>query len=149
MHTSAVDFLYVNIGRGHPFYLDGLRECLARETVGSVLDVLDVCRGPWRWPWGLARVLYEQGSSLGGRTPLYSRLRARLDFSRPGPALRLIGRPLVRAFADTGRAVVLSHPRDWMARRLCESMSAAIQNRQERGRGQDILPFTVYTVANV
>lgn len=54
-----------------------------------------------------------------------------------------------QALVDGHATVVLSHPRDWMARRLCESMSAAIQNRQERGRGQDILPFTVYTVANV
>lgn len=54
-----------------------------------------------------------------------------------------------QALLDGHAKVVLSHPRDWMARRLCESMSEAIQNRQERSRVQDILPFTVYTVANV
>jgi len=51
-------------------------------------------------------------------------------------------------FTDGHATVVLSHPRDWMARRLCESIAEAIQNRQERGKSQDILPFTVYTVAN-
>lgn len=54
-----------------------------------------------------------------------------------------------QALVEGHATVVLSHPREWMARRLCESMSAALQNRQERGRSQDILPFTVYTVANV
>lgn len=54
-----------------------------------------------------------------------------------------------QALLEGHATVVLSHPRDWMARRLCESMSEAIQNRQERSHGQDILPFTVYTLANV
>ncbi len=53
------------------------------------------------------------------------------------------------ALVDGHATVVLSHPCDWMARRLCESMSETIQNRQERGKSQDVLPFTVYTVANV
>lgn len=53
-----------------------------------------------------------------------------------------------QALLDGHADVVLSHPREWMARRLCEAMATALGgSAQERVQG--ILPFTTYTVANV
>jgi len=54
-----------------------------------------------------------------------------------------------QALLDGLATVVLSHPREWMARSLCDAMAAAVQGGKERGRRQEVLPFTVYSVANV
>ncbi|MCE9615194.1 MAG: hypothetical protein K8T26_13025 [Lentisphaerae bacterium] len=110
MDAAQIDFLYVDIGRGHPFYLDGIRTCLNPAREGSVRDVFDVCRGPSGALWQVARWLYGAGSSRGGDRPLYSRLRARADFRRPGLLLRLMGRPVARAYGRATNVLVVSHP---------------------------------------
>lgn len=110
MQPPAVDFLYVNIGRGHPFYLDGIHACLPEAAVGNVRDVLDLCRGPAGGFWRLARWLYTRGSSRGGSRPLYSRLRRCLPFDRPSPLLRWLGAPLARARPAAPRSLLVSHP---------------------------------------
>ncbi|RFO95269.1 LacI family transcriptional regulator [Rhodoferax lacus] len=54
-----------------------------------------------------------------------------------------------QALLDGHASVVLSHPCEWMARSLCEAMQKRLQNRQPVGKSQGLLPFTLYTVANV
>jgi len=54
-----------------------------------------------------------------------------------------------QALVEGQATVVLSHPREWMARHLCEAMTQRLQGRQERGKSQDALPFTLHTVSNV
>jgi len=104
------DFLYTNIGRGHPFYLDGIREMLSSRSIGSVTDVFECSRGLSRIAWRLARALYTRGSSGGGRSSLYSRIRRHTDYSRRSPMLRLMARDIRRRFIDDEAPLVVAHP---------------------------------------
>jgi LacI family transcriptional regulator len=63
-----------------------------------------------------------------------------------------------QALLDGRATVVLSHPCEWMARCLCEQMVVSLQGHPGRairhggqpgGKVQQVLPFTVYTAANV
>ncbi len=110
MSGPRVHLLYTNIGRGHPFYLDGIRHALSPASLGAVRDVFQICRGPSGLAWRLARSLYTRGSSQGGANTLYSRLRARTDYTRAGPALALMGGPLRRATAAWDGPLVVAHP---------------------------------------
>ncbi len=53
------------------------------------------------------------------------------------------------ALLDGSVTLLLSHPCDWMAQRLCEAMTAAVRTPAEGGRQQMLLPFVSYGVANV
>lgn len=54
-----------------------------------------------------------------------------------------------QALLDGLATMVLSHPREWMARSLCDAMSRVVQKHKDRGRQDNVLPFTIYSVANV
>lgn len=54
-----------------------------------------------------------------------------------------------QALLDGCVTTVLSHPREWMATRLCDAMVAAARGRGEGGKMQALLPLLVYTAANV
>lgn len=110
MGCPRVHFFYTNIGRGHPFYLDGIRQLLPAACLGDVRDVFDCCRGPSGLLWRTARWLYARGSSYGGERSLYSRLRARTDYTRAGPALHVMGAPIRRAVAQVEGPLVVAHP---------------------------------------
>jgi hypothetical protein len=107
---GRVHFLCTAIGRGHPFYLDGIRQCLPPEAVGEWLEVLAICHGASGALWRLARALYRHGSSSGGEHTLYSRLRARTDYRRAGLAVRVMGAPLVEAASQLDGPLVVAHP---------------------------------------
>ena len=61
--SGRINFLYTNIGRGHPFYLDGIIECLPPGRVGDVTDVFGETAGLARGLWAGARIIYR---SVGG-----------------------------------------------------------------------------------
>ena len=69
MMSSKIDFLYTNIGRGHPFYLDGIMQALVRSGNISIVrqkhDVFELSSGLSLNGWQLARWLYQKGSSGG------------------------------------------------------------------------------------
>ncbi|AEK60180.1 LacI family DNA-binding transcriptional regulator [Collimonas fungivorans] len=54
-----------------------------------------------------------------------------------------------QALIDGRVDMVISHPQEWMARRLVEVMSDAICAKGTKDSVQSILPFTTYTAANV
>ncbi len=55
-----------------------------------------------------------------------------------------------QALLDGCVTTVLSHPREWMATRLCEQMVAAVRQTPQNGaKVQALLPFLHYTAANV
>ncbi len=101
--------LYVNIGRGHPFYLDGIRACLPAADA-EVWDIADLPGQPARAAWRMAAWLYKHGSSLGGGATWYDRIRRRADCRHNPLALRLLGRPARRAAAGRTGPLVVSHP---------------------------------------
>jgi hypothetical protein len=109
-----VNFLYVNIGRGHPFYLDGIMEALVRTGGVTIVrgsqDVFEISRGLARLAWSSARWLYRQGPSSSLLGTLYDRVRQGADYNRPGFMLRLMGRGVRARYADDTDPVIVSHP---------------------------------------
>ena len=105
-----VDFLYTDIGRGHPFYLDGILESLPPASRGEVTTVFAATSGLAHLAWRGARAAYRLGSSCGGQASLYSRFRAATDCNAPGPLLRTAGRPLKAHFANREGPLVVAHP---------------------------------------
>jgi hypothetical protein len=108
--TGRINFLYTDIGRGHPHYLDGIVECLPPERIGSVTDVFKETSGLARAAWRLARSTYLGGARHPSLTALYNRLRARGDYNRGGPLQSVMGRPLQRIYAGDPLPLVVAHP---------------------------------------
>ena len=112
---SKIHFLYTNIGRGHPFYLDGIHEELIREghtaLIRSRTDVFEVSTDVARWAWLVARWLYTSGSSSEGAVGnLYRKLRTNSDYNTDSLALRIMGRDIRRTYMSTTDPVVVAHP---------------------------------------
>jgi hypothetical protein len=108
--TDRINFLYTNIGRGHPHYLDGIVECLPPERIGSVTDVFKETSGLARAGWSLARSAYLGGARHPSLTALYNRLRARGDYNRGGLLQSAMGRPLQRLYLGDPLPLVVAHP---------------------------------------
>ncbi len=107
-------FLYTEIGRGHPFYLDGIVTCLENDVSKSftteITDVYRASRLLSRQAWRAVRWLYRHGASPGLRSSLYGRLRTDRDYNRPSLALKVLGSSLRRRFERSGSALVVAHP---------------------------------------
>lgn len=108
-----ISFLYTNIGRGHPFYLDGVAEELDRQGPAclhkTTYDVFQVSSGWSRMAWKAVRWLYRKGSSGGGIGRLYRYLRQGSDYNRPTLILRLLGRDLQKTLGRTDGPLVVAH----------------------------------------
>lgn len=107
---TAIEFLYTNIGRGHPHYLDGIVESLSKERVGRVTDVFAVSAGIERAAWKMVRAVYRVGGRGGLFSKVYSRARAASDYNRSGFPLGVLGRGLTRTFLDDACPLVVAHP---------------------------------------
>lgn len=115
LNCPKLQFLYTNIGRGHPFYLDGIVESLIRagETglIRGSTDVFAQSRFLSRQIWKLARLFYRQGSSAGFIGKTYNRFRESNDYNQPSYLIRLAGRDLVRAFSEASdNSLLVAHP---------------------------------------
>ncbi|MEW6051587.1 MAG: hypothetical protein AB1644_11090 [Candidatus Zixiibacteriota bacterium] len=112
--SAKLQFLYVNLGRGHPFYQDGILEALIhRGHIGLVrkeLDAIALSRGLSRFAWKGAGWLYRTGSSSRFLMSYYNRLRSQNDYNRHGFMLRLMGRDLVRQFRHSQDPLLVAHP---------------------------------------
>jgi hypothetical protein len=111
---AGIQFLYTNIGRGHPYYLDGIIEALIRKgnikLVRSESDVFSVSTGLSRCAWKTARWLYRTGSSSRIIGPVYERVRKGNDYNRDSLMLRLMRRDIAAKFAGSEPAVIVAHP---------------------------------------
>lgn len=109
-----IDLLYTNIGRGHPFYLDGIAEALIRRgriaLVRQERDVFDISRGLSRTAWRTARWLYRKGSSGGLIGVIYDRLRRNGDYNKQGLLSSILARDIRRTFADSDQPLIIAHP---------------------------------------
>lgn len=107
-------FLYVNVGRGHPFYLDGINDALIRQgrigLVRSTEDVFDVSRGFSRLGWRAVHWIYRRGASPGLFSRLYGVLRSTNDYNSDSLALSLLGKSLRGRFGADQRPLIVSHP---------------------------------------
>lgn len=112
MQKSKLNFLYTNIGRGHPFYLDGIVE-LVEESERfelSISDVFESSSDISYLSWQLAKSLYKIGStdSIVGRT--YNKLRDSSEFNRQSLAMRIMGRDIEKKYYNDSAPLIVAHP---------------------------------------
>ncbi|NIR46290.1 MAG: hypothetical protein GWN99_17790, partial [Gemmatimonadetes bacterium] len=107
---TKINFLYTEIGRGHPHYLDGVRERLPPELIGRVADVFQVSSGLSRVAWKAAEAAYRLGGRGGLIGAVYNRLRLSNEPKRGGPIRYLLGRSLRRAYQRDGTPLMVGHP---------------------------------------
>lgn len=111
---SKIEFLYTDIGRGHPSYLDGIIEAMVRSgEVGAVSrssNVLEQSRGISRLAWKAVRWLYREGSSGGVIGHIYRNLRHNTSYNESSVAMRVLGRDLCSQYMDGNYPLVVAHP---------------------------------------
>lgn len=109
-----IKFLFTEIGRGHPFYLDGIIESLPRisdaHAAPETASVFDLSRGLSATAWKSVRWLYHRGSSGGPIGSVYAYLRNAADYSRPSRSLKLLGRDIRKRFLDDTDPLIVAHP---------------------------------------
>ncbi|MBK7141518.1 MAG: hypothetical protein IPH75_05520 [bacterium] len=113
-NQTRITFLNLPIGRGHPFYLEGIIEACNRSgkvgLVRSVENLTSLAPLHSRAAWWTVNWLYHVGSSPGRFGKYYSRFRQRNDLNRGGPLISVLGAGLSRRFGRPEHPVVVSHP---------------------------------------
>ncbi|MGH8015756.1 MAG: hypothetical protein ACREBV_06155, partial [Candidatus Zixiibacteriota bacterium] len=104
--------LYTNIGRGHPFYLDGIVEILKNQNKlkFEIHDVFAISKRLSLSAWQLARTLYHFGSTDSLIGNLYNRLRDKTEYHRKSLPMELMGRGIRKKFLDDDTPLVVDHP---------------------------------------
>lgn len=114
MNQPVLHFLYTNIGRGHPYYLDGivgaLKSGVDQAPNVQVSDVFQESSGMSLTLWRMARWLYKSGSSPGPTHQLYRLLRSNANYNKPGIMLNIMGRSVRTRFLSYPGRLVVAHP---------------------------------------
>jgi len=109
-----INILYTNIGRGHPFYLDGLLEMFIKRGQLPMLlgskDVFEISEGAALRGWQIARWLYRKGSSKGIIGSIYGRIRAGSNYNRPSRTLEIMGKDIRQRYFDDAKPLIVAHP---------------------------------------
>jgi len=112
--NRKIEFLYTNIGRGHPFYLDGIIDALIRRGAIKIMrgesNVFELSTGLARLGWKTADWFYKRGSSSGFLGVLYNFVRAGYDYDRPGLMLKFMGRDIYKKFLASPHPLLVAHP---------------------------------------
>lgn len=112
--TTQLDILYTNIGRGHPFYLDGILQAMHNrdmlELVRGNDDVFNLSRGMALNGWKLIRWLYRTAPSSGMIGRAYRLIRSKSDYERDTALFRLLGRDLIRNREGVRNPLLVAHP---------------------------------------
>ena len=112
MNNNILSFLYTNIGRGHPFYLDGIVE-LAGESEKfelSISDVFESSRDISNLGWRLARSLYKSGSTDSIIGQMYNTLRGSTDFTKASTMTNIMGRDIEKKYHGESAPLIVAHP---------------------------------------
>ncbi len=111
LNEAAITFIYTEIGRGHPSYLDGIIDQFEKQSPDTAYyktDVFAVSKGLSLLAWHLVKYLYRIGAKGGIITWLYGILRRNSGSS--GILLFLLGRDIKKFFADYNKPVIVAHP---------------------------------------
>ena len=108
--VQKINFLQVEVGRGHPFYLDGIISGIPADRLGSVQDVFFIAAGSSQLAWRLVRALYRLAASGGWAGACYSNLRRHNDYNKFGLMLKWLGRDIRRLHVHGHDPLVVSHP---------------------------------------
>jgi len=112
MNKNRLNFLYTNIGRGHPFYLDGIVELLTKQKQLelSISDVFESSTDISNLSWQLAKLLYKIGSTDSFVGQLYNKLRGSSEFNRQSLAMRIMGRDIEKKYHGDSTPLIVAHP---------------------------------------
>ena len=112
--NRKIEFLYTNIGRGHPFYLDGIIDTLIRRGAIKIMrgesNVFEVSTGLARLGWKTADWFYKRGSSSGFLGVFYNLVRAGYNYDRPDLMLKFMGRDIHKKFSASPHPLLVAHP---------------------------------------
>lgn len=110
--AKMVKFLYTNIGRGHPFYLDGIVEVLKQDgrLKFECHDVFEISKDPALSAWKLARWLYKIGSTNSVIGKWYNLIRDRSEYHENSLAMKIMGRDLRKWFSADESPLIVDHP---------------------------------------
>jgi len=107
-----IQFLNIAIGRGHPFYLDGIVELLKKAGGPQIeyYEVLDISRGQSLAAWRMAKWLYRFGSNDSVIGKWYNSIRDRSEYIHDSLAMSFLGRDIRTKFLSGKTPLVVSHP---------------------------------------
>lgn len=106
-----INAVYLEIGRGHPFYLDGVLEALNKRGIPySMTEVADISRGAARIGWKLVNKTYELGARGGLTSHLYRKARQRRKPENYGILERTLAREIRALSKATPGIYLVSHP---------------------------------------
>jgi hypothetical protein len=109
----VISLLCSDVGRGHPFYLDGVRRALEGGGRGGLIareaTVFEVSRGTSLLAWRAVRWSYRIAGRGGPIGALYQRFRSEMDYDRDSAVLRILGRDL-RSWAGDEGLLLVDHP---------------------------------------
>ena len=114
MNKLKINFLYTNIGRGHPFYLDGIVEEMNRggsiNLVRSTDDVFSVSRGLSSTAWKFVRFLYHQGAQDSFISKIYSQLRKNNTYNNDSLIQKILAIGIRKKYFNDLDPLVVAHP---------------------------------------
>jgi len=114
MHPPTLHVLYTAIGRGHPYYLDGVVETLARDYSNviqlNVTNVFSLSHGLSLKLWQTVRAMYRQGGKKGIRQALYGIMRNDSSPFRYSLGARLLAPGLRKFLAGHPGPTLVGHP---------------------------------------
>jgi len=109
-----LNVLYTNIGRGHPYYLDGIIESIRKKHVDrieiSVTDVFEISNGISQLLWRLVRWLYRAGSQSGIIGKLYNIIRKGRNPNQSGLLEKLLARDIRKYINKDKCPTLVAHP---------------------------------------
>ena len=112
--NQKLTFLYTNIGRGHPFYLDGIIEEMVKSgSIGKVknqTDVFETSSGLSKLAWIAVRFLYRKGSQDGLVKNLYASIRRDNNYNNPGLLQNILSSSIKSKFSDSDFPLIVAHP---------------------------------------
>ena len=111
---KVLNIIYTNIGRGHPFYLDGtiksLEESYREKVQLNIKDVFALSSGISLQLWKTVRWLYYRGSQGGLIGQLYNSIRRGNGTSQSSTMLKLLAAGTRRFIRMNPYPTLVAHP---------------------------------------
>ncbi len=111
LNGSDIAFIYTGIGRGHPYYLDGIIEQIDKlypYISYYQTDAFSLSKGLSLITWQIVKYLYRFGAKGGIVTRFYSMLRQKSVAG--GIQAGMLGLDIKKFFSGYPKPVVVAHP---------------------------------------
>ncbi|MEW5925003.1 MAG: hypothetical protein AB1746_13545 [Candidatus Zixiibacteriota bacterium] len=114
IEKKVLSIIYTNIGRGHPFYLDGtirhLEESYGNKIQLNIVDVFELSSGISLQLWRTVRSLYHYGSQGGIIGHIYNSIRKGNAPNRKNMILNLMAGGIRRYIQKNPFPALVAHP---------------------------------------